>query len=121
MYNGRFQPAAMRIPKSARGVHVQEMTLSQHRRIKRKQPRNWCYIYALREESSEMYRYVGQTQINPRRRLTWHWRHLHHQRRIGNKLSPAQQWLKDCANNGATVVIEIIDYNGRLNISEAVW
>jgi GIY-YIG catalytic domain-containing protein len=92
-----------------------KMSHSQHMEYRRGQSRSWCYVYALREEGSDEFRYVGQTQVNPRRRMRWHWKNL------GHGTSPLQRWLMQCKQEQRRVVMDLIDLDGQWNISEAVW
>lgn len=111
---------SLRVHKSLR-VHLVNFSRKEHVAYKRSQPRNWCYIYALREASSEQYRYVGQTQVHPLKRLHLHFKHVEAALRTSSNLAPVCRWLADCRKARNTVAIELLDLEGIWNISEGVW
>lgn len=95
--------------------------LKRHRSHRRKQRKTWCQVYSIREAAGSAVRYVGQTRMLPLERLRWHFKTIHKRKLLGQRLSPAQQWLYDLESMGIEPHIEIIDMEGIWDISEAVW
>jgi hypothetical protein len=96
-------------------------TLRHQRRLRRTRPKNWCYVYALREIADGPPRYVGQTRCHPNERLRWHFKDIETRKQIGRKLSPVQRWIVDLVALGGSPVIDVLDADGKWDISEAVW
>lgn len=93
-------------------IDCSKMTHKQHMRNKKGKSKKWCYVYILQEISSGKIRYVGQTQINPRRRLRFHFMSKN------KSNSPLSCWLRECTD---IITIKVIDMNGKWDISEAIW
>jgi hypothetical protein len=92
--------------------------LKLHRSVRRKQPKTWCLVYALREAVGGPIRYVGQTRNEPQERLRWHYKELARHKAAGRRLSPVKSWLDGLPSRP---LIEVIDEAGTWDISEAVW
>jgi len=88
------------------------------RRHRRKQSKDWCRIYVLREIEGGPIRYVGQTQQSAQMRLWWHLKDLRKCKERGWHLSPVKKWLDSLP---CPPIIEVIEEKGIWDLSEAVW
>lgn len=88
------------------------------RRYRRKQAKNWCQIYVLREYAGGPIRYVGQTRQSAEMRLWWHFKDLKRCKETGRKLTPVKRWIDGLTS---PPVIDVIEPQGIWDISEAVW
>lgn len=92
--------------------------LKKHRKTRRQKPKNWCFVYGIKEVEGSLYRYIGQTRLLPSERLRWHYKEIAKHRQIGRPLTRFKKWL---ARLPHPPIIEVIDENGVWDISEAVW
>jgi hypothetical protein len=92
--------------------------IAKHKRFRRKQAKNWCQVYVLKETRNGPPKYVGQTRQMPAERLRYHVREMQ-RALIDCNLTPVQAWLARLLP--ALPIIEVIDANGIWDISEAVW
>ena len=88
------------------------------RQFRRKQAKNWCRIYILREFAGGPIRYVGQTRQSAEMRLWWHLKDLRQCKERGARLTKTKAWLDSLTS---PPIIEVVDENGIWDISEAVW
>jgi hypothetical protein len=91
-----------------------------HRRFLRTKAKNWCTVYALKDDTGTT-RYIGQTRMILAERLALHWKQMLKDLRTANTLSPCQQWLLEMRQAMRIVTIEVIDPEGVWDTSEAVW
>jgi len=66
-------------------------------------------------------RYVGQTMLPIKERLSWHFKGLRQKIRRGLRLSPAERWLDAELEKNHPPTIHMLDERGQWDISEAVW
>lgn len=92
--------------------------LKEHRSIRRKQRKAWCFVYILRDPKNGSVRYVGQTRLCLTERLRWHYKAVIKPK---GRLSPVQVWIAALLVDSSGPLIELIDGNGQWDISEAVW
>jgi hypothetical protein len=93
-------------------------SLKAHRKTRRQKPKNWCFVYGIKEREGAPYRYIGQTRLLPSERLRWHYKEITRYKQIGRRLTRFKKWLISLRE---PPIIEVIDENGVWDTSEAVW
>jgi hypothetical protein len=93
-------------------------SLKAHRKSRRQKPKNWCFVYGIKETEGSLYRYIGQTRLLPSERLRWHYKEIVRYRQVGRQLTRFKKWLDRLPH---PPIIEVIDENGVWDTSEAVW
>ncbi|MCW5615845.1 MAG: GIY-YIG nuclease family protein [Rhodocyclaceae bacterium] len=83
-----------------------------HRRFRRKQRKDWCFVYALYDADGKP-RYVGQTRLLLNERLSWHYKNAKTSGR-----TPVEKWF---ASLSYRPEIRMLDDQGTWDITEAVW
>jgi hypothetical protein len=87
----------------------------------KRRPKDACFVYVLCANESSPPVYVGQTQCDLQTRLQFHIKSVKTKVGRGERLSPVQRWLKTFIDVESMPTIKMLDKDGIMDISEAVW
>ena len=97
------------------GIDIQEskrQKAKKHRSKRRRRPKSWCLVYALREAPGGPVFYVGQTRSQLSVRLKYHLKALDSDLKTGRKLSQFRYWLFRLRESGKSPLIDLITDDG---------